>query len=218
MLSKICVSVAGNTLSEIKAVLTKYDFAEIRLDLCNIDNNEIQQLFATQNKQFIATCRQGKYTVNERLQRLTTAIQSGAAYVDIEADEPEDYQNQLIDTAKRMGCKIIMSHHNFENTPDSCELDKIIAKCRSFGADIVKMVTTANSATDNAKILSLYTKHNNIIAFCMGNIGQITRLACLYLGAPFTYAAVTKNKQLASGQLDAQTLQNLINLLPLYYE
>jgi 3-dehydroquinate dehydratase type I len=55
------------------------------------------------------------------------------------------------------GCKIIVSDHNFEGTPSRDDLGSLVARIQSAGADIVKVVTTANKITDVAAVFSILT-------------------------------------------------------------
>lgn len=210
----ICVSIAEENYGNMVSALANYDFAEIRLDLCKMNESEIRKVFAIPNKQLIATCREGFYNENDRISRLSVAIEAGAAYVDIEVEENDNYRQTLLEKAKAKGCKVIISHHDFEHTPDVDKLQAIIATCEQMGADVVKLVTTARSNKDAATILSLYTtERRNLVAFAMGATGRITRLACLFLGAPFTYASASDLKAVASGQLNIAAMQQLTNLL-----
>ena len=214
MAATICISVAEKTYSEILGVIKSHDFAEIRLDLTDINEDEIYMLFSDTGKRFIATCRQGKYSNEERISRLKTAIDAGAAYVDIELEEEIEYKQALLSIAKSAGCKVIISLHDFEETPKDSTLDILIKACKNFGADIVKLVTTAQNPADCSRILGLYDKHTDLVAFAMGEYGKISRLACLYLGAPFTYASVSDDKAVANGQVSVSKLEELIRLLP----
>ena len=55
----ICTSIQGKTLEEILAVLEDgaVEMAEIRLDLCELDEEEIETLFTQSDVPLIATCR-----------------------------------------------------------------------------------------------------------------------------------------------------------------
>ena len=55
----ICTSIQGKTLEEILAILEdgEVEMAEIRLDLCELDEEEIEQLFTDSDVPLIATCR-----------------------------------------------------------------------------------------------------------------------------------------------------------------
>ena len=55
----ICTSIQGKTLEEILAILEsgEVEMAEIRLDLCDLDEEEIEALFSGSDVPLIATCR-----------------------------------------------------------------------------------------------------------------------------------------------------------------
>ena len=55
----ICTSIQGKTLEEILEILESGDveMAEIRLDLCDLDEEEVEELFTQSDVPLIATCR-----------------------------------------------------------------------------------------------------------------------------------------------------------------
>ena len=55
----ICTSIQGKTLEEILGILEsgEVEMAEIRLDLCDLDEEEIEELFTQSDVPLIATCR-----------------------------------------------------------------------------------------------------------------------------------------------------------------
>ena len=55
----ICTSIQNKTLDEILEILEsgEVEMAEIRLDLCNLDGEEIEELFSESDVPLIATCR-----------------------------------------------------------------------------------------------------------------------------------------------------------------
>lgn len=184
---------------------------ELRLDLMQLSNEQVSRLLR-QGSETVVTFREGKCSEAERQQALNYAISNGAGYVDVEMEANEPYRKAIVQHAKQTGCKVIISYHNFESTPDSAALRNIIRQCRAMDADVVKLVTTANSATDNARILSLYENERDLIAFAMGEEGKLSRFACLFLGAPFTYASAAKGSEAAPGQLAVQDMEQMIQL------
>lgn len=212
MYTKICVSLAESNYDSLVSVIDKIQFAEIRLDLCKLKEEEIASIFSLP-KMFIATCREGCYDISDRKELLKSAIRAGAQYVDIETEAPESYRRDLVDFAHQYSCKVIISYHNFEYTPNLESLNKIIKECRTQGADLVKLVTTAKTVQDSSRVLSLYDNHDSITAFAMGQAGKITRVAAIFLGAPFTYAAVSEDKIVAGGQLTVNALEQIRSLI-----
>lgn len=64
-----------------------------------------------------------------------------------------------------LSTKIILSSHNFKETPPAEELHARAAAMRESGADIVKIATMANDITDAATVLSLLQQKTGKKAF-----------------------------------------------------
>ncbi|MDR3329048.1 MAG: type I 3-dehydroquinate dehydratase [Prevotellaceae bacterium] len=210
----ICLSLTTSTFSECLKVARGSEMLELRLDLMQATPQQVQQLLRL-GVPTVATCREGRHSQAERLQLLQLAIREGATCVDVEVEADEAYRHALIATARAHGCKVIVSYHNFEETPALTELRRVGGCCRRQGADVVKLVTTARAKQDCARLLSLYGEDNSgsLVAFAMGSIGKITRVACLYLGAPFTYAAAAEGSEAAPGQMTAGDMQTMMALM-----
>ena len=212
MNTKICVSIGNMPLITCFKLASMFPLVEIRLDLLKLVPENIDVL-SMQCRQWIATCRAGKHTERERTVLLAASIRANAKYVDIEYEAEQEYRKTLIDLAKKYQCKVIISYHDFESTPDIDTLNQIIRKSKEMGADYVKLAVAANSTADCAQILSLYAHHDNIIAFAMGEIGKITRIAAPFLGAKFTFASVDEAHKTAPGQLTASEMETVLRLM-----
>jgi 3-dehydroquinate dehydratase type I len=70
---------------------------------------------------------------------------------------------------------------------------------------------------DNISLLNLIDRGNNrgikVVAFCLGPLGRISRLACLLMGGAFTYAALESGAEAAPGQLTLTKMRQLLELL-----
>ena len=189
-----------------------WPLVEIRFDLLKIDVEKIN-ILAMQCRQWIATCRPESLTERERTVLLSAAIRCGATYVDIEYEADDAYRQPLVELARQYSCRVIISYHNFELTPDADELKRIIIRSKEMGADCVKIAVTANSPADCARIMSLYDSHDNIVAFAMGEVGKITRVAAPLLGARFTFASVDEAHLTAPGQLTASQMETIYRMI-----
>ena len=212
MNDKICISVCERDFLKCLQLAAASPLIEVRLDLMKLNPEEID-ILAMQSREWIATCRPGNYTEYERTVLLSAAIRSGATYVDIEYESDEEYRQPIIDLAKRLHSKVIVSYHNFELTPDIDSLNNIIRNSFEMGADIVKLAVMPQSVADCARIMSLYEAHRNIIAFAMGDMGKITRVAAPLLGGIFTYASVDEMHLAAPGQLSVSQLEVIYRML-----
>lgn len=204
----ICVSLGNIGLARCTELLYKLECAEIRLDLMELTEEEVEQVFSIPCTT-VATCRPGKYADDERKHLLIKAIRHGAQYVDIEFEADPRLINAIREEAEDKGVKLIISYHDFHKTPSYEELERIIIQSRVMGADLVKIAVMAKSRDDCATILSLYHKHKDIIAFGMGEEGIITRVAAPLLGADFTFAALDESQATAPGQLTIEKMEKI---------
>ncbi|MBU0682216.1 MAG: type I 3-dehydroquinate dehydratase [Proteobacteria bacterium] len=221
----ICLSIAEPSLAGALAVAhrleDRVDVIEIRLDLLDapvvqpfVEGLKVPLLF-TNRPQWEGGHWQG--TEEERIALLTEAIACGAAYVDIELLAPAESRGQIIAAAALAQTKVIVSWHNFTETPADEVLVDIFNRQRQSGADIGKIVTMAHDHTDSLRVLGLQllaaAENFPLAAFCMGQAGKISRAATLELGGILTYAAADRQSCTAPGQLsvdDLRTIQELV--------
>lgn len=204
---KLCVSIGEKDFDKCVSMVKLSEFAEIRGDICSLSTQKIETLINF-NPNLIFTYRISEENEETAKEQIFAAINKGVAYIDIETEAPDKFIKQIrsaINKKLTMGrTKLIISHHDFAGTPDFATLKKIVSDCKKRGADIVKIVTTANSVADASRILQLYhtedlaVKASELVAFAMGEKGRFTRIASLYKGAPYTYCSATNPT--ASGQ------------------
>jgi 3-dehydroquinate dehydratase type I len=118
----ICVAISDKDYRKAIAMLPGVEMAEIRLDLTEYDDEAIDVVFGQENANFIATCRPDNMTEKEQYFKLRRAIEAGANYVDIELDASEDQRKALIEVAKSNNCRVIISYHNFTETPGNAKV------------------------------------------------------------------------------------------------
>ena len=206
----ICVALQESDVSNCLEILESVELAEIRIDLAQLSKDDVVTIFSESSSQLIATCRPDNYTDEERMDLLKVAISSGAAFVDIEIESKPEFTNELVAFAKQYNTTVIISYHNFEQTPSSAELAEIIKNCFDLGADIAKIATMVKSNQDNARLLSLYDTKKKIVVLGMGQLGKITRLMAPYLGSPFTFASLDEASATAPGQITAFRLKQML--------
>lgn len=207
----ICVTVARGRHRMVQAEQQMLadkgiPLAELRLDFVT-RAVDLGRLINERPTPVVVTCRRprdgGRWRHDEeqRMTLLRTAIANGVEYVDLEWD--------IATKIPRYGnTKRIVSYHNFQETPEN--LPAIWEKMKALDADIIKIATMANSPKDNWTTLGL-TKDADVptIAFCMGDIGMPSRILCGKFGAPFTYAAISDEKQLAPGQISFEKMRSV---------
>ena len=215
----ICTTIQNRTLEEIMNLLEnsepRIQMAEIRLDRCPLSIEEIEYLFSSSDTPLVATCRvvdDGNGTWEESEEKLTAAVEAGAAFLDLEIEAPKEIGKRLRRACTEYGTTMIRSSHFFAGTPSDDVLRNTVEKCRKFGGEIVKIAAMAKSGEDVARVLALYSsiastnsaaetqRPVELVAFSMGEIGKVSRLDCLKLGSPFTYAALSEEEAAAPGQ------------------
>ena len=196
----ICTSIQNKELEEILEVLKGEEMAEIRLDRCALEEDDIRRLFEDTDKPLIATCRLDEEPQAPEL--LELAIEAGAKYVDLEMEAPAAVGRRIREACRSCGTVLIRSFHDFTGTPPATVLESVLERARTFGGEVVKIVTTATSKADIDAVMSLYDKAapGTLVAFCMGETGRESRLEALRRGAPFTYACVSEEEATAPGQ------------------
>lgn len=194
------------------AIAGEWEVVEVRMDRLGLGMDEIENLFRSSTG-LIATCRKNGMTDDERWKRLSLAVASGAAWVDIDTESDEAFRMELSKMAGKHGCRVIASYHNFEGTPDSGELESLAASCISKGGDLAKIACKVKEIPDVVRLLRLYELDMQIISIGMGRMGRITRLAAPFLGAPFTYASYGAGLEAADGQIAGADMKMIYELL-----
>ena len=147
----------------------------------------------------------------KRFRILKEAISLSAEYVDVEMRSDRSLLQNLIENKK--GTKVILSFHNFDETPSLKELKQHFDRMIRWGVDVIKIVTFARSWEDNLTVLSLIPyardKKQKIVTFCMGDKGKMSRVFSPMMGAAWTYAALSEKKTSAPGQLTAEEIKGV---------
>lgn len=208
----ICVSIQNKGLEEIFDILRTAELAEIRLDRCKLNEEEIEELFSSTDVPLIATCRIAECGEVTSEKKLLAAIEAGAKFADVEIDAPAQMGKKIRNACIKNGTVLIRSFHDCKGTPSIEELSEILSQCIRFGGEMVKIATTATSEKDWETVKRLYGDdlEGRLIAFCMGDSGKASRMECLSLGAPFTYAAMSDEEKTAEGQWTAAEMQKAL--------
>ncbi len=223
--SRICVSIGRSSLDDALAAADSMasvaDVLEIRLDC--LTTPAVSPFMNALSTPLLFTNRPqwegGNFNGDEeqRLAALLEAVREGAAYVDLELLAPDESHRQMVQALEKTESRLIISWHNFENTPTRQELVGRMAMMQDKGADIGKIITTAHSHQDVLRVLQLLEVAEELgfplIAFCMGRPGVISRVATTDLGGYMTYCAVNSGEATAPGQLSVARLRDIYSLM-----
>ncbi len=196
------------------------DFVEVRLD--NFTDLGLLAEVATHGKALkIATIKLAcSWMENSREPKphqkeiLLNAARSGFEYVDIdlETTDLKEFANEM----RESGAKIIVSVHNFKTTPEIAELNQILDEEIAYGADVCKIVTTANRVEDNLSLLNftaVASKKAKVVCFGMKEAGRISRVLSPLFGGFFTFASLGRGAETAPGQMSIVEMRAMYKLL-----
>jgi len=139
--------------------------------------------------------------------------------VDIERANHHGFLRDVMDGARQAGVKVILSAHNFNETPAPNILVKMLLDAQELEPDFVKIAVMPNAPEDVLSLLfalETFTRGQALvpaIAIAMGNMGIITRAAGGLFGSAVTYASLGENAATAPGQINVAALRSAMRLL-----
>jgi 3-dehydroquinate dehydratase I len=215
---KICISIGAKTIKElsfsIKKAINLGDYLEIRFDF--LDQSDfssaikVTDLVRSRSVFTLRPLKQNgefKGNENERIEILKKLYDVNPMLLDVEYDTI--FENTYLNNYLKNKSNVLISWHNFFNTPDNKFLEKKINDMKKFSNNI-KLVTMARNVADSFRLLNLYEKYKNcnLITFAMGDYGIISRILCTIYGkSPFTYASLEKT--IAPGQLSVIEMRKI---------
>jgi 3-dehydroquinate dehydratase type I len=228
---RVCIPIIAETeemaLRKMSRPLPEDCFLEILFELRADRMREIklEKILKEKGKKIVVTNRlreegggfQG--TEKERISYLLKAVDLGADYVDIEASTDAALLAKVKAAIADQGFKtlLIVSSHDFVNPPSEGSLIQKLEESAALAPDIVKIVSRADTQDDNLKVLGLipYARKNGqeIISFCMGDKGRMSRVMSLFLGAYMGFASLSKGEESASGQLSLAEMITVLSTL-----
>jgi 3-dehydroquinate dehydratase I len=212
---QICASIIDRDLEAVKEIEWLVDLFEVRMDLIGPDWPEMVKYI---KKPWIACNRSeeegGAAGPDEvkRIDELVWAAEAGACYVDIEY-RTKNLADILPLIKARSEC--LISYHDVVGTPSYDTLVNLVESQLKAGADICKVVTTAQSFEDNLTVLKLISRfpEAKIVSFAMGEAGTLSRVLCPLVGGYFTFGCVASGKEAASGQITVRELHETYGYL-----
>jgi 3-dehydroquinate dehydratase type I len=212
---RICAVITGNRLEALEKSEPLVDFFEVRIDLIG---NGWEKLVKRLNKPWIACNRRvdegGSWRGDDtkRAAELLRAVELGADMVDLEL-RTKGLEKVAEEIKGRAKC--LLSFHDLKRTPPLEELKRIVRQQREAGADICKVVTTAQRAEDNLTVLQLTFELKDVkrVSFAIGPLGLASRILSPLVGGDFTYASLEKGKESAPGQLTVSEMRKIYEMI-----
>jgi 3-dehydroquinate dehydratase-1 len=125
------------------------------------------------------------------------------------SNAPADLK-RLREVSKANGVAMIMSYHNFQQTPDDATLAGKFAAAESAGADVAKVAVMPKDEPDVLRLLAATYRASQtlklpLISMSMGGIGSLSRIMGWVYGSAATFA-VGKSSS-APGQIAIEDLR-----------
>ncbi len=207
---QICTPITASTIEECLALTKKLpdgaDLFEVRADyIQGFRASDAEKIRSRATCPMIFTCRcadeGGKWsgTEHERIKVLIAALNAGFEYIDVEYQTAVTHPDLM--SLKQKTTKIILSFHDFEETPSYQELTKLVQDMRRYGPNIIKMATMPRNETDVQSLYRVLTNNDSAIPhiiIAMGELGKQSRIIAPLLGSPTTYAQHPAFKQAAA--------------------
>ena len=160
----ICTSIQGKTLEEILEILESGDveMAEIRLDLCDLDEEEIEELFTQSDVPLIATCRisslaQRVAAEGDLLDDAGKVLSEQGLY----ASQPRKGRNPAEELAENQLLKAIEAgakYVDLEVEAPPMMGRKIRQACQEYGTMLIRSFHDFEGTPPEATLLSLLEK------------------------------------------------------------
>jgi len=145
---------------------------------------------------------------------LAHAMELGVDYVDVELKALAGFLSEHGELRAASPCKLIASHHNFEETPPTAELQEKLAAMAGLGCDIAKVACMANDIEDTQRIFDILSEASAVptIAISMSGHGLVTRVLGPQYGSYLTFATLEDAAPSAPGQPPLKDLLQLYRL------
>ncbi|TKJ93568.1 type I 3-dehydroquinate dehydratase [Paenibacillus sp. CFBP13512] len=233
---KICVSLTGHTTEQIieeahTLKLADIDMVEWRVDFFE-QVEQLDQVTYTLERirdilpstPLIFTFRSAKEGGQCELSsnyyvELNQAIAATGEVdlIDVELFNEETAIQQLITTAHEHNTFVIISNHDFQQTPPKEELISRLSRAQQLGADITKIAVMPQISSDVITLLdatnTMKEQHADrpMITMSMAGKGMISRLTGELFGSAITFGAIQKSS--APGQVPVSDLRSILSLL-----
>ena len=211
---RICGAIVSDDFEMIEKSEPLVELFEVRIDLVG---DGWQKIAGRLKKPWIACNRSvtegGGWKGDERrrVEELLSAMELGADMVDV--DLGTESLGEVVGMIKRKA-KCIISFHQFERTPPLGELKGLVHREVEAGADVCKVITTAERFQDNLTALRLIAEfpETKVVSFAMGPLGLVSRILCPLAGGDFTYASLEEGRESAPGQMTAGQMRQVYGM------
>lgn len=139
--------------------------------------------------------------------------------VDYEVLNDGEHIRRIRDVSRKEDKKLILSYHNFKETPGRTELIKYMMLMHFYGADGAKVAVMPRTKADVFTLLEATKEASQslsipLITISMGELGAMSRIMGWYYGSSLTFAVGEQSS--APGQVPIEDLKLMIQLAQKY--
>jgi 3-dehydroquinate dehydratase / shikimate dehydrogenase len=227
MKTKLTIPIAAKNLSQAgqqiaSAIAAGAEMLELRTDFLENPSVDLVKKLIAETKNItslpiITTCRclgQGGAIAHPeklRVEVLIAALDAGSEFIDFEYENFSTENKKTIVPAlsRNPKAKLILSTHNFKAKFDN--INKLYKEVKSsFPAAVAKLVYTANHINDCFDTFDLlHNTKDDLIVFCMGDAGLMSRIIAKKLNGLVTFASLHEKTATAPGQLTIEQFKDL---------
>lgn len=131
------------------------------------------------------------------------------------ANDPADL-SYLREVSAANDVTMIMSYHDFHQTPDAATLDSKFAAAERLGADVAKLAVMPGNAQDVLALLAATDRARQalkipLISMSMGGVGSLSRIMGWVYGSAATFAVGQSSS--APGQITIEDLRAVLAIM-----
>ncbi|OQP30525.1 type I 3-dehydroquinate dehydratase [Pantoea latae] len=139
-----------------------------------------------------------------------------ADLIDIEMRIGAQPVKQLVKEAHQHHVAVILSYHDFQQTPENAEMLRRLAWQEAHGADILKIAVMPKTPQDVSRLTEVtwqmrQRSEKPLLTMAMGGLGAVTRMSGEIFGSNLTFG--TLGDASAPGQLEVQALDQALSTL-----
>jgi len=201
----LCAPIKKRDLKEVLSMIKNagrkawnFDLIEIWIDeIEGINQKGILEICKTSKKPLIF-----KFIKKIDFALINDCLNKKVKYLDIDCENDQTTIERIKTLIAEK--KLILSYHNYSNTPLYTDILEIAQAVKAKGADICKIVMKAGKIEDNLVPLKLLSNANIIgiplISFCTGDSGRMSRIYAQKFGSLIDYILPSESYRTAEGQ------------------
>lgn len=207
-------------LDTINSHVADYQYFEVWLDYVDVAEKAfVEQLVELLGDRLIIVFRRQNLEPvqmdSTRRKEILNMLSNSTVMVDLDIGTQQAELDYIRDQS--LVIKLLASFHDYARTPDTVQLETIIATMKSYQPVIYKLATTCNQPADGLRLLELLLRLKadglSAIVSGMGTYGQMTRVYGSLLGNAMTFAPLDLDQQSAPGQLTRGQLETIFKQL-----